>query len=98
MANGAGAQEVAEKVETAVKTNGGSTQAAIQAGNAAGAVTAVNSNTSSNVNKFTKLSLNEESNKIGKLEKGENNKPATAAAAGRTRRRFRYRLRQTRSW
>lgn len=98
VANGAGAQEVAEKVETAVKTNGGSTQAAIQAGNAAGAVTAVNSNTSSNVNKFTKLSLNEESNKIGKLEKGENNKPATAAAAGRTRRRFRYRLRQTRSW
>jgi len=105
VANGAGAQEVAEKVETAVKTNGGSTQAAIQAGNAAGAVTAVNSNTSSNVNKFTKLSLNEESNKIGRLGKTNahlqsflNNKPATAAAAGRTRRRFRYRLRQTRSW
>ena len=61
-ANGDPASQVAEQTEKAVTENGGSREAAIEAGNAAGAVKAAN------------------------------------APAPRTRRRFRYRLRQTRSW
>ena len=61
-ANGDPASQVAEQTQKAVTENGGSREAAIEAGNAAGAVKAAN------------------------------------APAPRTRRRFRYRLRQTRSW
>ena len=84
-ANGDPASQVAEQTEKAVTENGGSTQAAIQAGNAAGAVQAANA-----------PSLNQVSNSIGK--NANRSKLNAFLAEPKTRRRFRYRLRQTRSW
>jgi len=85
-ANGDPASQVAEQTEQAVTENGGSTQAAIQAGNAAGAVQAANGSA---------LSLNQASNNIGK--NASKSKLNAFLAEPNTRRRFRYRLRKTRT-
>jgi hypothetical protein len=85
-ANGDPASQVAEQTEQAVTENGGSTQAAIQAGNAAGAVQAANGSA---------LTLNQASNNIGK--NASKSKLNAFLAEPKTRRRFRYRLRKTRT-